>query len=219
MIRLSDKVNCLLVSDSIIVLEGLKVVLGKHPQVGLCHLCSSSAEIEWTLQKNPVEIAVLYWGSRKPGTIELLRSIKKLAPSLRVLCLLDQAEQELVMDILQAGAKGVQLLRSDSTELFAAIENMIANEGFLHPSMVSLVLEQLNAPYKKPSDHLLKELSRREMQVLRCLVVGKSNDEIAKELVISLPTVHTHVAHILSKLQVTSRTQAVIYALQHGESF
>ncbi|MEA4812270.1 MAG: response regulator transcription factor [Anaerolineaceae bacterium] len=214
-----EKVKAILISDSNIVLEGLKVVLSKYPNMGLCYLCTSLSEAEWTLRNNPIDLAFFCWKAEKLELIEILRSLRRLAPSLSILCLLDSANQEMVMDCLQAGAKGVQLLRCEPHELFASLKNLLSNEGYLHPSMVSLVLQQLNAPYTKPADDLLNGLSKREMQVLKCLVVGRSNDEIAKELVISLPTVHTHVAHILSKLQVTSRTQAVIYALQHGESF
>jgi NarL family two-component system response regulator LiaR len=119
-----------------------------------------------------------------------------------------------VFPAIRAGALGYTLKDFGPAELVRAIERVYRGESSLHPAIARKVLQELAHPPARPPTS--DPLSEREMQVLRLVARGESNQQIAASLRISEATVRTHVSNILSKLHLASRTQAALYALREG---
>lgn len=143
--------------------------------------------------------------------IEASKEILTIDPDMKILILTSFLDDEKVFPALAAGAKGYILKTSQADEIADAIRKIASGQDVLSDSVRQKIYEKNN---RAPELH--DELTAREMEVLRELSKGLSNQEIADDLFISLKTVKTHVSNILSKLEVDDRTQAVIYALQHN---
>jgi two-component system, NarL family, response regulator LiaR len=145
---------------------------------------------------------------RKNG-YDALVEILQAVPSTRVLILTSFSKDQKINACLEAGAMGCLLKDSSPQELFRAIRDVHRGEVALHPAIARGLLKP--QPARSPDD-----LTEREIDVLRLIAQGLTNQEIADNLVISVPTVRTHINHLLSKLNLTNRSQAILYALRHN---
>jgi NarL family two-component system response regulator LiaR len=146
--------------------------------------------------------------------IQAIQQIKATHPDAKVLVLTSFATDDKIFPAIKAGALGYLLKDSDPTELVTAIRQVNVGECSLHPIIARKVLQELNLSPKSPPT--AKPLTEREVDVLLMVARGKSNRQIADELVLSLGTVRAHLSNILSKLHLASRTQATLYALREG---
>jgi DNA-binding NarL/FixJ family response regulator len=147
--------------------------------------------------------------------IEATRRIKKLAPRTAVLVFTAYDYDEYVFAILEAGAAGYLLKNSRSSELVEAVRRVAAGESVLHPAIAAKVLNRVSK--REPAaDEMLEPLTERELEVLRLAALGLSNREIADQLYVSPRTVQSHMANIFGKLNVGSRTEAVMVGLRRG---
>lgn len=131
-------------------------------------------------------------------------------PERKILILTSFIDDEKVFPALAAGAKGYILKTSQAAEIAMAIRKVANGEDVLSDAVKEKIAQQ-----KHRKHELYDDLSKRELEVLKVLATGLSNQEIADELFISLKTVKTHVSNIFNKLEVSDRTQATIYAIQH----
>ena len=151
--------------------------------------------------------------------IEATRQTVGAQPSTRVLILTTFGLDNYVFDALRAGASGFMLKDAAPEEILAAVRIVANGEALLAPAVTRTVIEEFarQRPAAAPAlPRAVSELTPREREVLDLLVGGCSNSEICKRLVISEATTKTHVAHILHKLDLRDRIQAVIYAYENG---
>jgi NarL family two-component system response regulator LiaR len=146
--------------------------------------------------------------------IEATRRITAEQPGVHILILTSFATDDKVFPAIKAGALGYILKDSGPAELVQAIHQVHQGQPSLEPSIALKMLQELSHPPQQPPTP--EPLSERELEVLRLLAQGKSNREIAEQLVITELTVRTHVSNILGKLHLASRTQAALYALKEG---
>jgi NarL family two-component system response regulator LiaR len=146
--------------------------------------------------------------------IEATRQITAEQPGVRILVLTSFAADDKVFPAIKAGALGYILKDSGPADLVQAIHQVYRGQPSLEPSIALKLLQELSHPPQQPPTP--EPLSERELEVLRLLAQGKSNREIADQLVITELTVRTHVSNILGKLHLASRTQAALYALKEG---
>jgi DNA-binding NarL/FixJ family response regulator len=140
-------------------------------------------------------------------------------PRQKVLILTTFGLDEYIIEALRAGASGFLLKDAPVDELVRAVRTVAAGDAQLSPAVTRRLLEQVahRLPAAVQRDTAsLAELTEREREVLRLLAVGMSNAEIASALVVSEPTVKTHVSSVLQKLGLRDRVQAVIYAYENG---
>jgi NarL family two-component system response regulator LiaR len=144
--------------------------------------------------------------------ISAMRELRSTAPAARVVILTSFLEDERLLPALRAGAAGYLLKNVEPQELARAIRLADAGEAMLHPTVAARLVESLSTGSAAARD----ELTPREQDVLRLLGRGYANKRIARELGIAEKTVKTHVGHVLSKLGVSDRTQAALYASRLG---
>ncbi|MGX6978179.1 response regulator [Vagococcus elongatus] len=145
--------------------------------------------------------------------IESTKLILKEWPEARIIIVTSFIDDEKVYPAIEAGAAGYLLKTSTASEIANAIRATFRGETVLEPEVTGKMMERLT---RKNEPVLHDDLTNRELEILLLISEGKSNQEIADELFITLKTVKTHVSNILSKLDVEDRTQATIYAFKHG---
>lgn len=145
--------------------------------------------------------------------IESTKNILSKWPEAKIIIVTSFIDDEKVYPAIEAGAAGYLLKTSSAKEIADAIRATCRGERVLEPEVTGKMMERLTKP-KAPMLH--EDLTNREREILMLISEGKSNQEIADELFITLKTVKTHVSNILAKLDVDDRTQAAIYAFKHN---
>lgn len=145
--------------------------------------------------------------------IEATKAILEEWPEAKIIIVTSFIDDDKLYPALEAGATSYMLKSSKASEIADAVRATYAGQSVLGPAVTNKMMNRMRQQQKRlPHEHL----TSREMEILLLMTEGKSNQEIADELVIALKTVKTHVSNILSKLQVQDRTQAVIYAFNHS---
>ncbi|HEN1974959.1 TPA: response regulator transcription factor [Enterococcus faecium] len=145
--------------------------------------------------------------------IESTKAILKDWPEAKIIIVTSFIDDEKVYPVIEAGAAGYLLKTSTAHEIADAIRATQRGERVLEPEVTTKMMEKMS---RRNEPVLHEELTNRENEILMLISEGKSNQEIADELFITLKTVKTHVSNILAKLEVEDRTQAAIYAFKHG---
>lgn len=211
---MSQGIRLLVVDDHPVVRKGLIAMLETESSIELVGEASSGAEaVEKALALRP---QVVLMDLVMPGMdgIEATRLIKQQAPEVNVLVLTSFSTSDKVLPSLSAGAIGYLLKDSSSIDLVRAIQQVAQGEAWLHPSVTRQVLRQISGADEPEGP--TEKLTDRELEVLRYMARGYSNQEIARLMVLSNATIHSHVSRVLNKLNASSRTQAVIYGLRAG---
>jgi NarL family two-component system response regulator LiaR len=146
--------------------------------------------------------------------VETTRKLMKLMPDIKVIVLTSYLDDEKLYPVIEAGAFSYLLKTSRASEIAQAIRAAVKGQSVLEQQVAAKMMNRLRQPKQAAEPH--HDLTEREMEVLRLIAAGKSNQEVADELFIGIKTVKFHVTNILAKLGVEDRTQAAIYAFKHG---
>lgn len=205
-----DKIKLLIVDDHQMVRLGLSSFMNIQPDIEVVGE-AADGESGYLKTKNlkPDVILMDLVMDRLDG-IGATQKILAEMPEQKILILTSFLDDEKVFPALAAGAKGYILKTSQAAEIASAIRKVASGQDVLSGAVKEKINQQ---KHRKPE--LYDNLSKREMEVLKILAQGLSNQEIADQLFISLKTVKTHVSNIFNKLEVNDRTQATIYAIQH----
>ena len=208
-----DRISVLIVDDHAVVRQGLRTFLELHDEIEVVGEAANGVEaVEQTRQLLP-EVVLMDLVMPEMDGIEATRSIRALSPSTQVIVLTSFTEDDKVFSSIKAGALGYLLKNVSPPDLVRAIQAAHRGEVQLNPEIARRLMDEFSTKTSKP---VPQELTEREMDVIRLIARGLSNREIAQELVLSEKTVKTHVSNILSKLHLSDRTQAAIYALREG---
>ena len=199
----------LLVDDHQMVRLGLKSYLELQEDIAEVSEAVNGREgVEQALASRP-DVIVMDIVMPEMNGIEATLAILKEWPEAKILILTSYLDNEKIYPVLDAGAHGYMLKTSSAEEILRAVKKVAKGE-FAIETEVSKKVE-----YHRNHIELHEDLTARERDILGLLAKGYENQRIADELFISLKTVKTHVSNILSKLEVSDRTQAVVYAFQH----
>jgi NarL family two-component system response regulator LiaR len=208
-------IRVLLADDHALVREGTRRLLEAESDVAVVAEAASGEEaVEAARRLNP-DIAIMDIAMPGLGGIEATRQIKVHCPKTAVLVLSAYDDEQYLIALLEAGAAGFLLKNVHGQELVNAIRSVARGESVLQPSLTEKMMRRLtnrSHPAQRSSDLL----SEREFDVLRLAARGLPNKEIARRLGLSIRTVHSHLANIFQKMQVGSRTEAVLQALRRG---
>ncbi|MGX7329748.1 response regulator transcription factor [Enterococcus bulliens] len=205
-------IQVLLVDDHEMVRLGVSAYLSIQEDIEvIAEAEDGTIGVEKALQLRP-DVILMDLVMEEMDGITATKEILAQWPSAKILIVTSFIDDEKVYPAIEAGASGYLLKTSAAHEIADAIR--AANRG--EKVLEAEVSEKLSNALSNRTFHLHDELTTREREVLQLIAEGKSNQEIADELFITLKTVKTHVSNILSKLEVEDRTQAAIYALKHG---
>jgi DNA-binding NarL/FixJ family response regulator len=211
---MNGKIRLLIVDDYPVVLSGLVSMFQTHEDIDLVGVADNGKKaVDLALTLKP-HVVLMNVSMPEMDGIEASQLIKKGAPEVHILIFSGLSGYDQVTSAINAGATGYILKDASEIDLLQAIRQVASGEAYLHPSIVRHVLKQIQDPVEQ--EGLIKKLTERELDVLKYMAQGYSNQEIAKLMVVSMGTIHSHVSHILAKLEVSSRTQAVIYAMRAG---
>lgn len=202
--------SIVLIDDHHIVRQGLEFLISTVEGLDIqASFSDGEAFIKYLNENNMPDLVLLDLVMPKMNGIEVTHYIKKYYPYIKVLVLTSYVDDEYVMSAINEGADGYEIKDVEPQKLIATITKVLNNEKIIHPKAKNVI----DAMHEKP--HFNNKLSKREMEVLKEMVKGKTNKDIAKSLFVSEKTVKTHVSHIFNKLQVSDRTQAAIYAIEN----
>jgi NarL family two-component system response regulator LiaR len=147
--------------------------------------------------------------------LEASRQIKKITPNTAILILTAYDDDNYVLGLLEAGAAGYLMKSAKGQDLVKAVRAIQAGESVLHPKIIEKLLRQAMVKSPRTAEYKVKDiLSDREMEMLKLLATGMSNKEIAEKLCLSLRTVKAHMSNIFTKMNVASRSEALVEALR-----
>lgn len=205
-----SKISVLLVDDHQMVRLGLKSFLNLQADIEVIAEADDGQEgLDKALALRP-DVVIMDLVMPQMTGVEATLELLKEWPQARILILTSYLDNEKIYPVLEAGAKGYMLKTSSAEEIVGAIRKVAQGEYAIETQVEKKVEDQR----RNPAPHL--DLTARERDILALLAKGYDNQRIADESFISLKTVKTHVSNILSKLGVSDRTQAVVYAFQHG---
>ncbi len=207
---MSDAVRILLVDDHAVLRSGLRLLLEREPDLEPIGEAATAEEAVRSLPRLSPDVVVIDVEMPGIGGLEGIALIRERAPDARVLVLSMHDQARDVRRAFDAGAHGYLPKAAADEDLVRAIRAVAAGERYVHPSLGAA----LAAP--QAAGGPIDELTARERDVLRLLALGHTNQEIAEQLVVSVRTVESHRAHVMTKLRVTTRAGLVGEALRAG---
>jgi len=212
-------VKAVLVDDQELVRSGLRRILRRRDGFEIVAECADGAELPATLARlepEGVDVIVMDLRMRAVDGITATRAVVEAdGPPVLVLTTFD--DDEMLSGALRAGAAGFLLKDSSADDLIRAVRTVAEGGSWLDPAVTGRVLDRFRAfPAGPAAPGTVDELTARELEVLRAMALGRSNGEIAAELVISELTVKSHVGRIFTKLGLRDRPAAIVYAYDHG---
>lgn len=211
---MTDAIRVVLFDDHTLFRMGLAELLERHGKVKVAAMSGKPSEAVALLDEHQPDVAVL--DLNMPGTngITLLTQLREAGYTLPILLLTVSDSQEDLAAALRAGARGYLLKNMEPNDVEDAILRAARGETVVAPEMTGKLVNLLDQKQGTP-DSLLSQLTQREREILSYLSRGQSNKAIARALNISHDTVKLHVRHILAKLNLTSRVEAAVFAVEH----
>jgi two-component system, NarL family, response regulator LiaR len=207
-------VRVLVVDDHAIVRKGIRALLATEQSIQVVGEAANGSEAIVLAQSLRPDVILMDIVMPEMDGLEAIRRITEQQPEIRILVLTSFAGVDMVLPAIKAGALGYLLKDSGPQELVQAIQQVHRGNSSLHPAIARKLLQEISGP--SSSGPNVGSLTEREITVLKLVAQGFSNRDIANELTVSEATVRTHVSHILAKLDLSSRTQAALYALRRG---
>lgn len=209
---MAEKITVLIVDDHDMVRRGLKAFLSTQADITLVGEAANGREAVGLARETRPDVILMDLLMEEMNGIEATREIIAFHGSCKVIILTSFYDDEQVFPALEAGAFSYLLKTARGEDIASAIRSAVMGEPVIEAKVATKMAHRLRGSGKHPHD----ELTTRELDVLRLLGEGKTNQEIAEQLVIGIKTVKTHVSNILTKLDVHDRTQAAIYANRNG---
>lgn len=206
-----SEIRLLIVDDHAIVRQGLRTIVRVLPDLALAGEASNGHEAVAMVEQAQPDLVLMDLVMPEMDGVAAIAAIKQAHPHLPIIALTTFAESELVLGAVQAGANGYLLKDVDVQELARAIRQVYSGQPYLHPEATRHLLEATTRP-----EQPVEKLTSREQEVLTLVARGLTNRQIADSLSISDKTVSVHISNTLSKLGLTSRTQAALYAARTG---
>ncbi|MEU0933757.1 MULTISPECIES: response regulator transcription factor [unclassified Embleya] len=211
-------IRVLLVDDDALVRSGLTALLRAEPGIEVVGEAANGVEaVRGALEHRP-DVVVMDIRMPVRDGVSATRDLLAVPDRPRVLVLTTFDLDEVVDDAITAGADGFLLKRATPEELVAAIRTVAAGDAVVSPAVARRLFAS-HAARVGPDHARAARLTEREADVLRAMALGLSNTEIARTLHLSVETVKTHVKHVLAKLDVRDRTQAVVWAYRTGFAY
>lgn len=215
-------ISVVIIEDFKLTRVGLRCALNANPDIEVVGECEDAFEGLETIKKTNPDVVLMDLGLPKMNGIEATIKVKEFNPKIKVIALTSHDREEEVLAALSSGATAYCLKDIDPTKLADVVRDVAKGVCWLDPEVAQMAL---NSFPKVEGTRILSNsmsqegrvpLTEREYEVLKHLVMGKSNTEIAKELIVSVHTAKAHVCSILQKMCVSDRVQAAVKAVKEG---
>jgi DNA-binding NarL/FixJ family response regulator len=204
------KVRVLIADDHSVVRQGLRMFLALDPEIEIVGEAASGEEAIQLARDIRPDVVLMDLVMPGMGGVAATRMIRTEMPAVEVVALTSVVADEAVTGAIRAGAIGYLLKNTEADELRRAIKSAAAGQVYLSPEAAARLVREVKIPGSPEA------LTERETAVLRLIAKGQANKQVARQLGIREQTVKTHVSNILGKLQLQSRTQAALYAVERG---
>lgn len=208
------EIRILIADDHAVVREGLRGLISTEPGMEVVGEAEDGHRALQLARERQPDVILLDMVMPYKGGLEVIAELRETNPEVGILVLTSFADDDMLFPAIKAGALGYLLKNASPQRLLAAIRDVHRGEPSLSSDVAKKLMMEMQRPSSLPPTE--EPLTARELEVLRLVAQGYSNQEIAEELVIGEGTVRTHVSSILSKLHLANRTQAALYALREG---
>jgi NarL family two-component system response regulator LiaR len=209
-----NKIRLLVVDDQTVVREGLAAILANYSDIEVVGQAEDGSQALKLAQQTQPDVILLDLVMPNMDGLTAIPKIKEVAPETRILVVTSFAENDRVYQAIKAGALGYILKDATREQLLQAVRDVAQGRASLQPSIAVRLIQEINHPSELL--YTADPLTRRELETIRLIARGLSNQEIATELVVHERTIAKYVSSILNKLQLANRTQAALYALREG---
>lgn len=203
-------IRVLIADDHSVVRQGLRMFLSLDPEIEIAGEATTGEEALRLAREHRPDVVLMDLLMPGMGGVAATRAMRAEMPDIEVIALTSVLEDEAVAGAIRAGAIGYVLKNTEADELRQAIKSAAAGQVHLSPEAAARLVREVQIPGSPEA------LTERETAVLRLVAKGQANKQVARELGIGEQTVKTHVSNILGKLQLQSRTQAALYAVERG---
>lgn len=210
----TSPIRVLLADDHEMVRQGLLIFLNASPDIAVIAQAQNGLEAVARVDENPPDVVLMDLVMPKLDGVEATRRIKANHPQVEIIALTSYIDEDKVTDALSAGVAGYVMKEVSPSELARAIRAAARGEMYLSPVAARYLAKRVQPT--KPPETALTTLTERELDVLKLIARGLSNQDIAQDLNISAKTVKAHATTIFQKLGLMSRTQAALYALRYN---
>ncbi|MFV8826244.1 response regulator [Alkalihalobacterium sp. APHAB7] len=206
-------IRILIADDHLVVRRGLRFFLDMQSDIEIIGEANDGKDAIEKVNELKPDVVLMDLVMPNMDGIEATKKIREANRTIKIVILTSFSDQDHVIPAIRAGANGYQLKDIEPDELVKTIKAVYNGQSQLHPEVTHHVLTHMSGGRE---EHLLDTLTKREKEVLLEITNGKSNKEIAATLFITEKTVKTHVSNLLSKLELSDRTQAALYAIKNG---
>jgi DNA-binding NarL/FixJ family response regulator len=209
-------IRVVICDDQAVVREGLEMILAADSGIKVVGLAEDGLRAIELASEHKPDLVLMDLNMPGMNGIQATREISKQMPEIKILVLTTFGEDEWVFDAVRSGADGYLLKGTPRQELVAAVKGTVEGESYIDPSIGGKLLSQIAKSAKGEGTTVSAELSDRELEVLKLIAQGFSNADVAEKLFLTKGTVRNYVSAILSKLDVSDRTQAAVLAIKYG---
>lgn len=207
-------IEVMIVDDHKMIREGLKQLLELDKTISVVGMAADGEECISLLKKKSVDVLLLDINMPNKNGLEILKEIKNLKISVKVIMLTVHNEVDYLLKTIEIGADGYILKDAGSAELIYAIQMVVNGESYIQPDMIPMLNSKM--VIRNSDKEKIKNLTKRELEVLILVSEGMFNKEIADRLNISERTVKNHISSIFKKIDVADRTQAAVFAIRNS---
>ncbi|WP_226644799.1 response regulator transcription factor [Mesobacillus subterraneus] len=207
-----EKIRVAVVDDHEMVRKGIISYLETEPSIEIVGEADSGKKAIALVKDTKPDVVLMDLLMENGTGIEATTEILSFYPECKIIIITSFYDDEQVFPAIEAGAFSYMLKTASASEVIRAIEKASRGETVIEPKVANRMMKRLRPQERKPHD----ELTERELEVLKCIGEGMTNQQISEELFIGVKTVKTHVSNILGKLALSDRTQAAVYANRNG---
>lgn len=208
------KIRILVVDDESVVREGVVAILSYQTDIEVVAEAKNGLEALELARKTNPDVVLLDMVMPKQDGLTTIPKLKEVVPDAKILVLTSFAEADRVYQTIKAGALGYLLKDATRVQLLQAIRDVANGQASIHPSVALKVIHEIDHPSEMM--YTSEPLTPRELDTLRLIANGLSNQEIAQAMAVHERTVAKYVSNILSKLHLANRTQVALYAIREG---
>jgi DNA-binding NarL/FixJ family response regulator len=202
--------------DHPVVRVGVRNILASAPEFHVVGECSDGDDTLATVRALSPHLLILDLAMPRKSGVEVLRAIRTLAPGVKTLVLAASVDRRQAFEVLQLGARGILLKDAVAERLTAACRTVVSGRFWLNDQTVTDIVHAVSDPAGVPLPDAATTLTTRQLEIVKAVVEGRSNKDIAEKLSISEETVKRHLTIIFDKTGMSSRLELAMFAVKHG---